>query len=325
MDSQLTILPINSLKYKYSKNNTKQESFLDSSATLKYMMSYERLTCQTPNHENFSLFEDHLTKLNNYSWFNYNSTLKYFFWKDSVNDFQESTLVSNKSFPNGMNSSLEIKEIQLPRPKRQVLLQVFIYDITIKKKFARLERLIKTYTHTHHKLLHSAKFLQIMFEITQDLWTKLSVNWLRWYDTQTLIDHDKFGLEKNTVKSLLDIFKDHFFQNYFFIKTSEQCSLDGFSSVLEHSFETFKGKHHIKSLLLSQNLQEIKTFGIWLDLDNKIILFANATIKETMDINCFTRIVTGYCLSNLKPELLNKKIILFLNLSLLEFFKSQVC
>lgn len=65
--------------------------------------------------------------------------------------------------------------------------------------------------------------------------------------------------------------------------------------------------------------------GIWIDMENGIVIIANSVFKkDAMTYGEPTKFVAGYCINTIRPELLTKKIILFLNISLIEFFKTQV-
>lgn len=340
MEPQLFIIPINSPKLEPWNKNTRYD-ILSMKETIKHMMNYDRLTFQTPHPKDFSMFEDHIYDLKNGHLTHNIPVLNYFHWLDYSNDyFHESTLIENKSTPADLNklnltdsnksSTTEIIDTNLNdttssmeqqrRPKNQVLLQVFTFDNTIKRKVARLEKLFKSYHNfATNDMKFSYRFKKILHLIAQEFWRKLIITWLEWAKAN---QKKNITLTKNNLKLLNNIFKNQFDQNFFLIKTSDECSLNIFCSILEHNSKTGM---NAKLLLSSQNFPEFRSFGIWLDLDNDIIMFATALIKEFDKTNDYTTIPAGFCLHNISPELLNKKIVLFLNLSIYEFFKSQVC
>lgn len=348
MEPQLFIIPINSPNLELWNKDTKNDNH-SINETIKFMMTYERLTFQTPHPKDFSMFEDHIYNLNNSHTIHNRPMLFYFHWLDYSHDnFHESTLIGNNSNLTDVNKSnlFDINKSSLTdinnsnftdinksnlsdtnspleqkkRPKNQILLQVFTFNNTIKRKVARLEKLFRSYYRFSNNMLKfSYKFKKIFHIIAQEFWTKLTITWLEWVKT----NHNRnFILIKNHWKLLRNIFNDQFAQNFFSIKTSNDCSLNKFASILEN---TSQERKNAKFVLSSQNFHEFRTFGIWLDLDNGIIIFATALLKEITQTNDYTTIPAGFCIHNISPELLTKKIVLFLNLSLFEFFKSQVC
>lgn len=304
-----------------------QESVND---TIVYIMGYDRLTFQTPVHKNFQLFEDHLKSLNDLHYFSLPKSLYvYLNWDDDnlqIRDFQDSTLIESKSFLKETSTSMTIKKekqssFTMKNPKQPALLGMFNYDKNLKRRFVPLEKLFKSFNKCSN--LSFLRFESIIRTVGFVLWTNLTSYWLRWLDKQV---KREWKLEKGTFQSLACLFKDLFFQNYFIIKDSRQYSVDDFCSAIEYNlFNKNKIKKYNETFSINVTSSYFKILGIWIDMRNGILIFANSNIKENLS-TCGepTTIVAGYCINNIAPELLTKKIVLFINISLIEFFKTQV-
>lgn len=296
--------------------------------TILLMMGYDRITFQTPPDKNFQLFKDHLENLQEFSCTSsHNNFYVYLNWNYNLQSCQsqDSTLIESKSFLNESSTSSNIKKEKyssfiIKNPKQPVLLSLFNYDKNLKRQFVPLEKFFKSFNKCSN--LSYLKFENIVWTISYILWKDIVRKWQSWLNK-------KVDLEvklKNTFQSLIDLFKESFFQNFFIIKDSKQFSLDDFCSSMEYN-QCNKNKHKTNKGIPQMNriFPYFNALGIWIDMRNGILIFANSTSKKNTAV-CGepTKVVAGYCINTVRPELLTKKIVLFLNISIIEFFKTQV-
>ncbi|KAK5963618.1 Ndj1p PWA37_003943 [Arxiozyma heterogenica] len=311
-----------SMQNGYSKETTQN--------MISVIMEYDRLTFQAPPGKLFQLFEDHLGNLKDLNYTcTYNSFYVYLNWDYNLEicQLQDSTLFETKSFLNESSSLSNIKKEEHPpflmkHPKQPALLSLFKYDKCLKEKLVPLEKFFKLFNNCSY-LTSFLRFKSIIQTISFTLWRNIIQQWQCWFNKQSNLE---IKLKKNTFQSLIDIFKKSFFQNYFIIRDSKESSLDDFCSSIENNMYN-KNKRKTKNKILSMNqiFPYFNILGIWIDMGNGIIIIANSVFKkDAMAYGEPTTLVAGYCINTIRPELLTKKIILFLNISLIEFFKTQV-
>ncbi|CCK72430.1 Ndj1p KNAG_0K00620 [Huiozyma naganishii CBS 8797] len=115
---------------------------------------------------------------------------------------------------------------------------------------------------------------------------------------------------------LANLAKERFNTTYFIFKNSAHCSLRRFCTLLEAP-----SRFGNDALVPELRQGKILTFGIWVDTANDIMIFANGKPKREAEAEGGAAEVTatsGVCLTADSPTSVAKRVLLFVNLCLLQ-------
>lgn len=273
------------------------------------MMSCMNLTFKPGRKLGGGLFKEHILILKGvYSTPIYQNITLNFLWQEEYcsNFLQESTLIVDP----------------FETIKYGVFLQYFKMNNDLKKQLSSLYNLIKRLgTNRIHLLSLYSNFRLSIEMLGNYFWIKLAKQWLNWVKEK----YPEHTLRLPTLQILTKQFYKKFFQNNFFIFYSKIDSIEKFCSKLEfRKRDNKKIKQKMKSIFETQISPRLQTFGIWLDIDNNVMIFSYAIIHEKKGILQHTKKVCSYCIPTISTDLLTKKVVLFLNIAILDFFKSNV-
>ncbi|CCF57142.1 hypothetical protein KAFR_0C01490 [Kazachstania africana CBS 2517] len=180
----------------------------------------------------------------------------------------------------------------------------------INKSNPKLMKSIKFYFHTLCFLTDKCQHCDIEeFDLAKS-WKRIIDNyinlvcqnyigtWLQWVN---LINENggKYTLINNRLTDLLNLVMRKFHKVYFVYKDSKTCTIDEFKNKL------IKHKHKV-------------TFGVWIDSRNKVLILANSYQKITIS-------TLGLCIEINQSECLVKKLLLFVNLAIIQCLRNELC
>lgn len=230
-----------------------------------------------------------------------------------------------------VNDSLEGSTMLLDRSDYQPISEVCIFPQILMFDKNASQFCTLTHVHEYRNRLETVlikfnskslpnlyiNWLKLVESYVELIFRDLMVKWCQWLHSVRAARHRRSV--QMTLKTLLPAICQKFWQKYFIFQDSTKQHIGRFSSELSRRLP--RRERHSSGKSGSK-----VTFGVWLDSHNGILIFGNGVFCAEGKSLGSTYVIPnmGVCLDQNSPNVVAKKLLLFINLAVVECFMNEI-
>lgn len=289
-----------------------------------YCMNNVRLDLRTSNECfcPFELFKDCYSKAKIYG--SKPQLQKYFNISNIYKPLDEDT---NESYDATAVSLCKIEgDVSSPSIEMSIFPQILQFN-NIKGKLETLKH-IEAYKDRFEAILRKfnskqlphlyINWLKLIESYVELVFRDLTIKWKQWL--HSIRAAGRRHSIRTALRTLLPRICKRFWKHYFVFQHSTRHSIGDLSSDMLHRNSSW-------TLQFPKEAMSRVTFGVWLDSTNGILLFGNGVVFFNSDNALESSHVaptSGVCLDQISPEAVTQKLLLFINLAIVECFMNEI-
>lgn len=181
----------------------------------------------------------------------------------------------------------------------------------------RFETILKKFNSKQlpHLYINWLKLIESYVEL---VFRDLTIKWKQWL--HSIRAAGRRHSIRTALRTLLPRICKRFWKHYFVFQHSTRHSIGDLSSDMLHRNSSW-------TLQFPKEAMSRITFGVWLDSTNGILLFGNGVVFFNSDNALESSHVaptSGVCLDQISPEAVTQKLLLFINLAIVECFMNEI-